>query len=373
MNGLIKANTKGEYSMDSVLNITMLGISGSGKTSYMAGLYEALNVSRMGEFRLMPTPKNPDDPVQQFLDVGDFSLISFEGHEGDFPTGTVKTTVWPFTLLCEQSSVVAINWIDYRGGILTDRPSDIRNDPAKIEEAQALIGQIMMSNAIMILVDAVVLTYYPDIRQAIKKTGINRITEHLIYLGQTHSNQPLNYLIVLTKVDAIPDHWKAHNYSELIDRGLEAFDALIQYGKTKQNWSGGIIPVSSVGNNNAATTITPPSNYQSTISMESHVINQPDPLNVGEALFFLIGQNLKMLAEMDKRQMARLSLEKQDELRKSNFLTRFWRFLTKKSSPEEVIATLDQQQEIFRVRLAQFEPYILPLINMARKKVVLIH
>ncbi len=351
--------------------VTMLGIAGSGKTSYMAGLYEAHAADAIKGFGIEPTSTN-SNIVDDVLALGDFGSISFRGTKFTFPAGTQQTTLWQFNLLQGSSIVTTFHWIDYRGGILTDTSAEIRNDPRKLQELKELAVHIQFTNAVLILVDSIALTKFEDIREARSRSGADKIGSLMLQIDKAFPNRNLTYVLVLTKADAVEEKWKQSNYDLLVKRGLDSFERFIEYGKTKPMWTGGIVPVSAVGENNAETKITLPKSLQDDMTVVSVLKRMPTPMNVGDALFFAVGQTLKRDAEALKMDRAKQQEEMIEILKKTNWARSLWAKITKKPTPEEIVATLLEQQQANTTRLQQFEGFIKPLLDSAKKNVRLI-
>ena len=226
--------------------VTMIGIAGSGKTSYMAGLYEQLGIGSYKGFSIEPTPQG-SDWLFDFLDYGKFSAISFAENGNNYPPSTQKTTVWTFNLLHQLNIIDQFRWIDYRGGLLTEKAETIANNDAMMEQLREVTSHIMNADAVLIFADAVVLTSYEeDIQQARIRAGIDRITNLMMSLARNHPNRPITYVILLTRADAVAEKWKQNNYAKLVQRGTDAFDKLIANARSKYNWTGGIVAVSAV-------------------------------------------------------------------------------------------------------------------------------
>ena len=353
--------------------ITMIGISGSGKTSYMAGLYESLGVETFQGFRIESTIINSEvDDLPEVLEVGNFDSISFSNHKG-FPPGTQKTTLWSFNLFHHQDKIARFHWIDYRGGILTDPRKDFNNNEEKMDELREVNTHIHFSNAVMIFIDSIILTKYENISKARRESGVDMITNLLLKIDSTTPNKNLTYMIVLTKSDAIDDEWKNNDYKKLLELGELAFKKFIEYARKKPNWVGGIVPITSVGDGKAKTEINLPENWYSPMEVKNTMIDFPKPKYVRDALFFVLGQTLKRNLEYSQLEISKQQKEKIEMLKKSNIAYRIFAYITSKPDPRGIIMTLEEQQEAIRANLQQYEKFIDPLLSIAYKSVKLIH
>src|SRR5262245_35839064 len=122
------------------MKITMVGKSGSGKTTYMAALHEVLGVRRVKDFGIDQPAKNLIEAVSK---KGKFEQLAFAARDFNFPPATQQTTLWSFDLLYGSRFVCNFEWIDYRGGILEDvfNP-DLESDERKQKEVHELLGHI---------------------------------------------------------------------------------------------------------------------------------------------------------------------------------------------------------------------------------------
>lgn len=114
------------------MNILMVGHSGAGKTSFMAGMYKYLGEDQNG----YGICAKRSTQKQQLLRMSD-------GIErGYYPSGTDVQQCYEFAFTVLGNELVPFNWIDYRGGILmSDDPddSDIDKFMNAINKADALV------------------------------------------------------------------------------------------------------------------------------------------------------------------------------------------------------------------------------------------
>jgi hypothetical protein len=117
-----------------VFKVTMLGDSGVGKTVFMSSMYAKL---RDGENGI--TIRAISNEVDKELDDYVTSLFTFN----TWPPGSEgKIKTYDFELLLWGRPIARIDWVDYRGGVLTDSALD----QSKKEEVTALgcvdVGQL---------------------------------------------------------------------------------------------------------------------------------------------------------------------------------------------------------------------------------------
>lgn len=121
----------------------MVGHSGAGKTSFMAGMYKFLGNSKEG-YGIRAVNSNQGQQLAHMAKNLD---------DGIYPAGTDIQQVYNFWLTCNGKDVISFNWMDYRGGILlTDDPDeeDMNKFMEAIKKADALIvfldGQKLAQN-----------------------------------------------------------------------------------------------------------------------------------------------------------------------------------------------------------------------------------
>lgn len=209
----------------------MIGHSGSGKTSYMAGLYKLYG----------------DDPKG-------FGLWMFDSHKkqnlkrlghdiemGTYPGGTDIAEEYNFWLQYDDSLLIPFNWYDYRGGALLESSKNSK-------DARELVEKINKADALIVFLDGEKITHMTDddleneyevIMWAIQKAISSRYSADSYY--------PISF--VITKGDLYD------NYSILINSpGLKFFTPLIKSIANSQSSVGmiGIAEVSKDGISNVS-------------------------------------------------------------------------------------------------------------------------
>lgn len=110
----------------------MVGHSGAGKTSFMAGMYKYLGDDKDG-YGIRAT--KPQQKQQ-------FERMAKMLERGQYPSSTDVQQMYNFELTCKGEDVIPFNWMDYRGGILlSDDPDeqDMKKFMAAIQTADALV------------------------------------------------------------------------------------------------------------------------------------------------------------------------------------------------------------------------------------------
>src|SRR5438309_901376 len=100
----------------------MLGHSSVGKTTYMASMYGTLQTPING-FSL-----HTQDSAYHIGLLGDFNNI----RRGIYPPATARRDQYDFSLYFKGKAIFPFEWVDYRGGALTERQD-------RSEQAQQLV------------------------------------------------------------------------------------------------------------------------------------------------------------------------------------------------------------------------------------------
>lgn len=347
------------------MNLTMLGVSGSGKTAFMSGLYETMGANDLRGFQV----RSVSPSGNLLLANRQLESIAFDKLSYCFPKSTEETSVWSFDFYHETARVCAFEWIDYRGGILAGTAADLSADPRLQAQIDELQGHILVSNALLLFVDSILLTEYCDILRARRETGIDRITNLLIDYDTRYPERNLTFLIVLTKVDAVADAWKANDYDPLVRRGEEAFSQLHQLCRRKPSWTGGIVPVSAVGEGKAETSIKPSPNLQTPVESGAKLVGFPVPMNIGHSIFYCVGQTLKRMRDYTEAVVGQQDAEIVELLGKSDIFHRIWALITGCQDPVAIVRALRAKREQESASLRVYARYVDPLCVIAADKV----
>lgn len=353
------------------MKVTMVGISGSGKTTYMSSLYETLGDAGQNEAGFYIAPRSIQQFDKAILSVGDFSRFSLTD-KFQWPDGTQQTTVWPFTVYHNSRPVTYFDWIDYRGGILTEiTDASDTNDisDAMKSEIIDLASHIELSNAVILVADAFTITYYPSIKEARHRSGARRIHEIFTTYSRIYPNRNLTFVIILTKADTVNPEWKRDNYAPLLERGMEVFNQMVSLCRQNPSWEGGIVPVSAVGEGNARRTIVSTGDVIHPFKTEDKIVGFPHPLNAEHVLFFCLGQTLKQMKLEAEKTIRQREKELSEILKKAGLVNKIWALITRKPDAESIArAILEEKNKDYEV-LSQFEPHIEPLLNKALERV----
>lgn len=353
------------------MKVTMVGISGSGKTAYMSALYETLGDAGQNEAGFYIAPRSVQQFDKAILSVGDFSRFSL-ADKLKWPDGTQQTTVWPFTVYHNSRPVTYFDWIDYRGGILTEitDTTDVQDNPDMVRsEITDLASHIELSNAVILVADAFVLTYYSNIKEARHRSGARRIHEIFTTYSRIFPNRNLIFVIMLTKADTVDPKWKTDNYAPLIERGLEVFNQMVSLQRQNPSWEGCIVPVSAVGEGNVHRSVTPTEDIKHPFRSEDKIVGFPQPVNAEHVLFYCLGQTLKQMREEASKSMRQREKELSEILRKAGLVNKIWSLIMRKPDAESIArAILEEKNKDYEI-LSQFETHIEPLLGKAMERV----
>lgn len=177
-------------------------------------------------------------------------------------------------------------------------------DEQRMNDINDLFYHLEYSQAVMLFVDAFKLTTAPSVANARTITNINTMTRFLIQYAGLKPNSDLTFLIVLSKVDAIDPKWHSKDFSDLLTLTNQAFEQFREVCLPSTNWSGGIVPITAVGDgnaNNQVTTNDSENYFEREKSLNSVITNEPEPYNISHALFFCIGDLLRKQYLQDRK------------------------------------------------------------------------
>ena len=98
--------------------ITILGMSGSGKTCYLMGLYYKMGSGLRGY--TITTDEDTDVELRdRYAKLCDVTLEK----EKRFPAGTDNISKYVFDLQYGYNTVMSFDWVDYPGGLLDRKNS----------------------------------------------------------------------------------------------------------------------------------------------------------------------------------------------------------------------------------------------------------
>lgn len=259
------------------IKISMLGISGSGKTAFLSGICDTF-IS--GNIEVIDKKNNNDSHLFKILpyyadnlsetSVGDIRRYSIRNNRGFTSVSTENTKKYMLNIHddCYDTSnpLCTISFIDYKGGFIEKLVNEHSDDDVK-----DVRNELLKSNVILIFVDAIRLSSCTNAGQYSQSLGNDDI--NTFFNTNKFDNKKMTILFVLTKDDS-PD--VSTDDEILIDRLMHAFETSVKIIE-RNKWNLGIVRTSAVGRN--------------VINRENNKIN-PDaeirPYGIDTVLFYSI-------------------------------------------------------------------------------------
>ena len=272
------------------MRISMLGQSGSGKTTFMCALHEKMIQNDFCGFSILPYTENSNND-DSLAAIGMLENMSFcrDGQNVQFPKGTDATTYWTFDLLYKNRNLCKLDWIDYRGGKINEI-FDGDN------EANLLKDLIYGSNAIIVFIDSIDLALIDDINVCQRKTGADKLSILLKDYERIYKNEDTIILFALSKCDSalITQEYKKDNYRNLVVKSQNVFKDILTIKTRNDHWNIGIIPISSVGYGKTETSKESTGDILQPYKVSCNLCKYPSPVNVVEAFLFCINEIVKV-------------------------------------------------------------------------------
>lgn len=178
------------------LKLTMLGTTGSGKTTFLLGMYNTMSLGVQGYFLYTEEP-------DEGFDLGDaWDQLVEEGMLPP-PTAEDQSKRYQFVFNHGFNTLVTVEWLDYRGGAITGRAGSA-SDVAQLRE------QLAASDSIYLVFDGGKLTPWLDgkasitsVQKELKIREMTQLVQHAIK-DRKNKNLPLpSIAVVITKADLL--------------------------------------------------------------------------------------------------------------------------------------------------------------------------
>lgn len=192
--------------------ITILGMSGAGKTCYLLGLYYKMGSGMKGY--TITTDEDTDVQLRdRYAKMCDQSL----GIER-FPVGTDNISKYRFNLECGYKPIMSFDWVDYPGGILD------RKNEGNLEEYEDVKKSINRSSSLFICVDGSLLVG-DDTDEKIDKVkdGCSAVINTFFSDYFASNNQLPPTAIVVTKYDLCSKYTDEEELCEIIEEAFSPF------------------------------------------------------------------------------------------------------------------------------------------------------
>lgn len=241
------------------INLTALGMSGSGKTCFLLGMYHEMS-SGINGYTL-----SLDDSEEDFELRTKWQRLNDIKGEERFPTGTSDTRDYCLQLEYAHQSIKSFQWVDYRGGALESRGRDNEEEYAELSE------RIQKSHCLLIFVGGELLCEKDNAKMIwnIRDKCSGYINQFITgYFKKNRKLPPI--ALVITKYDKCRHYVSKDQIFEVMKK---SFSSLFQDENKNQM---AIIPVSIGGN----------------LEDEDYV-GDLEPINICQPLFFGILGPLK--------------------------------------------------------------------------------
>jgi len=204
---------KGEDNTMADTQITILGMSGAGKTCYLLGLYYKMGAGLRGY--TITTDEDTDVQLRdRYARLCDVTLDM----EKRFPAGTDNISKYEFDLQYGYNTIMSFDWVDYPGGLLD------RKNSGNLEEYEDVKKAINNSSSLFICVDGSLLLG-DDIDEKIdnvRDNCSNVINTFFTEYFKSNNELPPTAIIV-TKYDVCKDDTDAEELCEIIEEAFSPF------------------------------------------------------------------------------------------------------------------------------------------------------
>lgn len=207
------------------LTLTVVGGRDSGKTVMLAAAYYEWATESMGQLRISPAARRTQGDFGDGGSGTDLSSIAQELYVNyEFPAGTVVSTSLDFDLLLGPDPVAQFNILDYPGGAVAGRISDVRllNEFwSRVEKSDGIILVADMSYARRNQRDKDYLQVYNAYREVMRRV-----------IDTNGRNRVVPVALVLTKCD----EWLDPQTGRIDVDGLESALQEFGYRELEREW-----------------------------------------------------------------------------------------------------------------------------------------
>lgn len=177
------------------LTVTALGNKGSGKTTFLLGMYAHLSAGASGYF----LSADPDTDIR-LADRWDKLL-----EDGELPPPNLADNItYEFRFLDGIKPLLAIDWLDYRGGALEEETGSASGDVAGLHE------RLKKSDCVYLVLDGGYLVEpvsHATLRGIMRRAGLRRMTllvQTAVEARTAAKAPPPSLVVLVTKTDLIP-------------------------------------------------------------------------------------------------------------------------------------------------------------------------
>ena len=328
--------------------ITMLGYTGSGKTTYMSAMSQLFVDGDVQGFYLRDRPGIQDN---KFFIRKAFKGVNTIFTENRFPDGTSSSTTMYLSLFRSidynhNDYIIDIDWIDYRGGMIMDIAHGNQED-----DVAQLSTVLMATDVVLVFVDATILKNETSEYKIKSLIGANEIVN---VLNDIYNIKPIEIVFLLSKSD-----------SDLIDIGTDlqmlksraekAFNMFfIKNNLEPSNFQ--FIPVGSVGINRVKTSIiVEPKTRQKVYSVS--IIDDPLPYNIHISFAYALEKCIVGAMRNKEDEFDKITKRLKDKESHYGWFQKFWDSLLFGSRTRNEIIDIKNDLNNKHLEILQLNPY----------------
>ncbi len=227
---------------DDKIRITMLGSSGSGKTSFLSGVYQTLILHHRTKLYLQIDGAQKG---QQHRSIAEVAIINIDGVSGFMTSGTTETKTYDLKLVSSEKEYCKFEFWDYRGALVNAVPIGMKHSMER--ETVRFREQLKKSDVILVFADSIKISQYQNVDDR-RALADGYLMSHIF--TDVLGDRKYHIILVLTKSDDsyVKEEDRKDNFAGLRKKALETFDTLASQAKSFIT-----IPVSAVGEGKADT------------------------------------------------------------------------------------------------------------------------
>lgn len=300
--------------------ITMIGVSGAGKTCFIYAMYNFMSIPHNG-FSFTAADLDVDLDLQN-----GWEQIAFD-HQ--WPAATNITTAYDFHVQYNTHSILQFSWCDYRGGATSDRSTN--------QDKQDLIDRIHQSSCLIISIGADTIKEILAGNQS--KARELRILNSIIHNYEINNTRRIPIIFALTKADL----YTRDDQGKLIDLIKLYFQNVFL---PNSGWLAAVVPITlgsfPSGNNTGA------------------IEGMIEPKNIQVPVMFFVSSVLHEKADVIKNKLQQINNDRNNYQIKANnardqgWLSKIWNGDISKTANAN-ISRLDEEERNILNSLAEIE------------------
>lgn len=172
------------------MNIAMIGFSRSGKTSYMAAMYDWFFRNSVEGFSITTESESASNALLS---------LAAEIKNGNYPPGTAIQDKYEFKLKFAGTDLTEFKWLDYRGGLLDAIANGTDQDVLEMNEYGELVKFVAASSALIVFLDSTSFTGRSGAAIEDQLRVVNALMQQVSATRDVNTMLPVSF--VLTKLD----------------------------------------------------------------------------------------------------------------------------------------------------------------------------